>query len=415
MFKKKISPFVCIMIALMCCAVTFVAVYSRMTVVRDRELNELRARSGNTAASSAEIAKQFTGENAGYYEKLAAIMARVEKSFLFEYDKEAMWDAICAAALDSLGDRFTYYMTKDEYEKYNAPSGGDVGIGVRRADDAVTGGIYVVDVMENSPAERAGLKRGDVIVSAGGVRADGSNVDELVANIVGEKGTVAHISLLREGEELEFDIVRDAIPDDCVYSTRLSDDIWLVCITGFTGSHAADDIKNEIANIRSQGCEKIIFDLRGNHGGRLDQIVDTLDFLLPEGDIVSYKDMSGKEHVEKSDALHLELPMVVVCDETTVSAAELFTAALKDYKAATIVGKTTYGKGIMQNIITLPDGSGFSFTTSYYNPPSGVNYHGTGVVPDIETEFSGESGAQRFRDPLGADSQIAKAFEILNN
>jgi len=411
MFKKRVSPFACVIISLLCCIVTFVAVYSLASVERDRAVNAARekgAQDGSTAADGSAAS-----DDAARYEKLRSIIDYAETHFLWDIDKNKMWDAVYSAALDSLGDRYTYYMTADDYIANWTPSGGLVGIGVRYAED-YTDGVFIVDVLERGPAYAAGIRRCDVIIGVDSIESDGTNRDALVEAVRGEPGSEVKITVLRDGEKLRFNVVREPLPGDSAYSMDLGENTWLVCITTFSDDDSAQDIISEIEKVRSLGAEKLVFDLRGNPGGSLDQVVKTLDYLLPQGDIVSYNDLSGTKQTERSDESFLDMPMAVVCDESTVSAAELFTAAMKDYKAAVIVGKTTFGKGIMQYIRTFKDGSAVSVTTSYYYPPSGVNYHEKGVDPDYTVEDDRPRGSAYFLDPLNNDNQLKKAFELLN-
>ena len=413
MFKKRLTPFACIIISLLCCAVTFVAVYARASLERDEAVNAVREQ---TAQSGAAEPGNSGGEetDAERYEKLRSIMEYVDSHFLWDVDKDKMWNAIYSAALDSLGDPYTYYMTADDYVSYWSPSGGLVGIGVRYASD-YTDGVFIIDVMEQGPAYAAGLRGCDVIVGVDSLRANGSNRDELVEAVRGEPGSEVKITVLRDGKELQFTVTREPLPGDSAYSIDLGNDTRLICITTFSENNSASDIIAEIDLARAEGAKKLIFDVRGNPGGSLDQVVATLDYLLPEGDIVSYNDLSGTRQAEKSDANFLDMPMAVVCDDSTISAAELFTAAMKDYKAAVIVGTKTFGKGIMQYVRSFKDGSGISVTTSYYYPPSGVNYHGKGVEPDYTVEEEHAHSSAFYLDPLNNDAQVRKAYELLNN
>ncbi|MBR4799068.1 MAG: PDZ domain-containing protein, partial [Clostridia bacterium] len=214
MFKKRVSPFTCIIIALLCCVVTFVAVYARSSVGRDRAVNAVREKTAESEASAAETAK--TDEE--YYEKLRRMTDFVSQHFLWDVDKEKMWEAIYAAALDSLGDKYTYYMGADEFVSYSSPSGGLVGIGVRYVPDEETGGMFVADVMEKGGAFAAGLKRGDVIIAVGTLRADGENRDELVEAVRGEPGSTVDLAVLRNGKERLFSVTRAPLPGDSAYS-----------------------------------------------------------------------------------------------------------------------------------------------------------------------------------------------------
>lgn len=413
MFKKRVSIFACAVISLLCCVVTFVAVYARSSVERNRAINSVRERFSQSGEEPAENSAGAEADTSRY-DKLKSIIDYADAHYLWDLDKDKMWEAIYTAALASQGDPYTYYMTADENISYWSPSGGLVGIGVRYAEDDSVDGIFVADVMERGAAYAAGIRRGDVIIAVDSVKANGSNRDELVEAVRGEPGSEVKITVLREGKELHFKATRAPLPGDSTYSIALDAQTWLICITTFSEENSAEDMISEIETARSLGAKKLIFDLRGNPGGSLDEVLAALDYLLPEGDIVSYNDLSGKKQVERSDAAFLDMPMAIICDGSTVSAAELFTAAMKDYKAAVIVGETTFGKGIMQYVRTLKDGSAISVTTSYYYPPSGVNYHQKGVEPDHTVKETRPHGKDYYLDPINNDDQVKKAYELLN-
>ncbi|MBO4453016.1 MAG: PDZ domain-containing protein [Clostridia bacterium] len=408
MFKKRISPFACAIIAVITAAATFVGVFSAVTVAYKRELNEVRANTSGTRVS------EVFGDDAERYEKLAEIIGAVKEHFLFDYDVDSIWDAIYRASLDSLGDPYTYYMSPEELDDRNSGSGGDVGIGIRYVKDPDTGGMYVTDIIGGAPAEAAGIRRGDIIVSVNGIDASEAGVQSIVDFIAqssdGDK-TVAVI--LRDGERIEIELALAVLPNDNVYTYDIGGGTYLVAINGFNGSDMFDDFKAEMDKILAEGCERLIFDLRNNGGGRLDQVFKCLDMILPEGTVITYNDYSGKENKLVSDANCIDMPMAVLCNEGTASAAELFTAALKDFGAAVTVGTTTFGKGIMQFISTMKDGSGYSITASYYYPPSGENYNGKGITPDIEIELSKPHDPAYYRDMIANDEQLAAAYEAL--
>lgn len=410
MFKKRITPFACLLTALIVAIVTFVGVYSRMSVIHKRELNELRTA---TAVSSASGNASF-GDDNSRYEKLFALLDAVDGHFLWDYDEDEVWDSIYSSALSALGDQYTYYITAEEFAERNKGSGGGVGIGVRRVTDAETGGIYVVDVMNGTPAMEAGLRRGDVIIGADGKLIPDNSMEDILTVIAsGEEGSYVGLKVIRDGETLDISVKRGILPNDDIYSIELENGVWLVVITTFAGETVADEFIAEVDGLIENGAKGLIFDVRANNGGRLDMVTKMLDYLLPEGNIVTYTDYSGKVNTIKSDAEHIDIPMAVLCDKSTISAAELFTAAMKDFGAASIVGQTTFGKGIMQYVLELPDGSGYSITTSYYNPPSGVNYHGVGVVPEYEVELEREHDSEYYKSPLENDEQLMKAYEII--
>ena len=265
-------------------------------------------------------------------------------------------------------------------------SGEMVGIGVHIIYNGDMGALEVISVMRDSPALEAGVEPGDLIIAVEGEAVSELGYYPAVDKMLGDLGTVAKFTV-RRGENYEqikeFSIIRQKVTDTTVESRVIGGDIGVIRISQFA-ENTGDSIRTAIADLTAKGAKSLIFDVRYNPGGALTGIVDTLDQLLPEGPIIRIVDREGNEEAINSDAACISMPMAVLVNEGTASAAELFTSALQDYKLATVIGTTTYGKGTMQTVVSLPDGSGITISYRMYNPPFSDNYEGIGVVPDIE-------------------------------
>ncbi len=302
-------------------------------------------------------------------------------------EPEEVTDALIRAYVSTVGDRYSIYRTKNEYKDYvSSMSGSFVGIGVtvRYSEDG--GVITVVKIHSGSGAEEAGILPDDLIVSVDGKNVSDIGYNEAVSSIRGEENTFVKIGVLREGKELEFDVKRTKITEESVFCT-IEDGIAYVTITGFKES-GFSQFKDIVDSFSENGVRGVVYDLRSNGGGYLATVTDMLDYIAPKGTtIASFTNDYKKDEVSKSEH-SLSLPTVVLCNGGTASAAELFTAAIRDFSdmgffRATIVGEQSFGKGIMQNTYKFSDGSAITLTVAYYNPPSGVNYHGVGITPDI--------------------------------
>ena len=310
----------------------------------------------------------------------------------------AVTDALLTCYMASFGDGYASYRNAEAYEDFSSEMSGEeqfVGVGIR-VRKTKEGAPYIASVINGSPAERAGLKRGDVIISVDGAIAGQCGYEETVKLIAGKEGEPVAICVNRDGELLTFVPKRASVDDATViYSFDAESRYGLVEIISFK-ERTDDDFKIAIDTLVSLGARGIIFDLRNNLGGILDTVVNMISYLVRDGlPVVSYK-YSGQSEIvldTGSDGHSLDLPMVVLTNEYTASAAEIFVAALRDYEMmegtdveVTIVGKTTFGKGVMQKVFGFADGSVITLTVAYYNPPLGENYHGIGVSPDTEVE-----------------------------
>ncbi|MBQ8162945.1 MAG: S41 family peptidase [Clostridia bacterium] len=352
-------------------------------------------------------------------QKLAIIDYYYTLFYAGEIDDEQLETYISNAYIEGIGDTYGVYYTADEFKAIiqETSSGTMYGIGVSVVYNSEHSGVEIITVYEGSPAEKVGVMPGDIIIKVNGVRVSKENYTESINNIKGEKGTQANITVLRDGQEIDFSITRDEVKIVAVSSHKyaLDNSIGIIRITEFTTS-VPSDVKSAIEAFKSEGITKVVFDLRNNPGGYLDSVVETLDYLLPQGVITYITDADGKiVKTHYSDAYCVEdVEFAVLVNDSSASAAELFTAALRDYELATIVGTTTYGKGSMQTIYRLPDGSGLSLTTNKYNPPSNVNYDGVGITPDITVELDESLNDKNFYKITDEeDNQLLEACRAL--
>ena len=326
---------------------------------------------------------------------------------------ESIKDYLLYSYFEAIKDPFTLYHTIEDMKELTDQSAGRLyGIGVYIYFDSDTSSLYIERVMPDSPAEKAGLMIGDRIKSIEGVDISAETYDSCIASVAGELGTEVDLVIDRNGETLNIRPLRGEVRTRAVYTDYFGD-YAVINIKEFSG-HVAEDFKEAIDEAESKGVKGYIFDVRDNPGGDLGIICDVLDILLPEGHIVTIVQYDGKTYSYDSDSDCVQKPMVVLCDDGTASAGELFTSALKDYHKATIIGKTTYGKGTMQQIYYLSDRSGFRVSMAYYNPPSGVNYHLKGVTPDIDVDQSDEVTAHPFLHYTKDDLQFNAAIDELN-
>lgn len=414
MFKKKITPFTCAVLCLLVCAVTFVAVYSRLSVAGNEKLNAERLNESKYSQFSGLI--DAAGNDGKKHEKLAKMFDMIESTYVRPSDRDELWEILFKTLAVSLGDAYSTYLTSDEYNAMIDSSDGKfVGIGVHASYDPDTHGIYLFGIIPDSPAENADLQAGDIIVAVDGVSCSEDNYYDILDLIRGESGTAVGLTVLRNGETLEIPVVRAAVLSNNVIYEPLENGIAYIRILSFADFTVSEEFDAVISKAFADGCKSFIFDVRNNSGGYLDEICAVLDTLLPEGPIINIVDKDGNTTTKDSDADCIEAPMAVLCNEATASAAELFTAALRDYKLAELIGTTTFGKGTMQLTQLLPDGSALKLSSAFYNPPSNVSYDGIGIVPDHEIELSDEWKDRFYMMPKEEDTQLKKAIEVISN
>lgn len=347
--------------------------------------------------------------------KLAELENLLTERFVGDVDTTALEDAAAAAMVDAIDDRWSYYISAADYQDYldnmaNAYVG--VGITIQASDDPA--GLRVIQVNSSGPAYEAGVRVGDVLIAVGDVDIRELTTDETSALVKGEEGTWVDVTFLRDGEKVTFSIQRRQVAVEVVTWELLEGNVGLVTITNFH-SGCADAAIAAIDTLLEQGAESLVFDVRNNGGGYANELVELLDYLLPEGPLFRTVNYAGKEDVDESDANCLEMPMAVLANRNSYSAAEFFVAALMEYDWATFVGEQTTGKGRYQVCYQLSDGSAVNLSIGEYFTPKGNNLADIGLTPDVAVEVDDETFYAIYGGTLEPmeDPQIQAALELL--
>ena len=347
--------------------------------------------------------------------KLDQVEYLIKNRFIEEADMEKAEDAAATAMIDSLGDRWSYYLSAADYATHKEQvENAYVGIGITISPEENSQGFLILAVQKDSGAEAAGLLAGDIITGAESQDVRGMTTAQLLDIIRGKEGTSVSLEITRDSEVLRVQVTRMQILTEVVSYEMLENSIGLIAISNFD-ARCADETIAAIEALREQGAQALIFDVRNNPGGYATELVKVLDYLLPEGDLFRTLDYAGRETVDKSDASFLDMPIAVVCNEDSYSAAEFFPAAIQEYGAGTIVGMPTCGKGYFQYTYELSDGSAVGLSTGKYFTPSGKSLIGTGIQPDVVVEVDDETRAKIAYGTLDAkdDPQIQAAVDIL--
>ena len=368
------------------------------------------------AASAVTVTVLTLAQPAENYRKLDQLEEIIDRVYVGESDKAAMEDAAAAAMVDSLGDRWSYYMTKADYAAYmEQMTNSYVGVGmiVQLKED---GYVTILRVEEGGPAKEAGVMAGDTLVAVDGQDIKDWDIDETKNRVRGEEGTKVSLTVLRDGKEQTLEVERRLVETQVAKGQMLEDKVGLVTIVNFD-SRCADETIAVIESLLEQGAEALIFDVRNNPGGYKDELVAILDYLLPEGPLFRSVMYDGTEEVDKSDEKYLDIPMAVLANGNSYSAAEFFAAALMEYEAAVFVGQPTTGKGRFQTSYLLADGSAVNISIGTYTTPNGVDLTDVGLTPDVPVEVDMETEMQIYYGtvPPEEDPQIRKALEILGN
>lgn len=346
--------------------------------------------------------------------KLDALDQLIRDRFVGEVDEIKMGDAAANAMIGSLGDRWSYYIPAEEYASYKEQKDNAyVGIGVTITQTA-DGTLEVKQVTAGGSAEEAGVLAGDFITGVNGQSIIGMEVDTISAMIRGEAGTTVDLTVSRSGQELTMTVTRRQIQTPVAVGTLLDGGIGLVRIENFNANCKTETIA-AIETLMEQGANKLIFDVRFNPGGYAKELVDVLDYLLPKGDIFRTEDASGKTEVETSDEKCLDVPMAVLVNSESYSAAEFFAAALSEYEMATVVGEQTSGKGYYQATFLMPDGSAVGLSIGKYYTPNGVSLEGVGITPDVVVPVDEATASAIYAGTIepAADPQLQAAIKAL--
>lgn len=394
--SKKISMGMSIVLVLLACVLTFQLTHLYIDNKYKEKLDELQ-------------------EGQEIFSKLSSLDSTFENYYIGELDNNKILESVMDGYIQGTGDRYAEYMTSEEYVEFmNSMSGNLTGIGITISYSEEQSAIEILRISEKSPAETVGLLIGDMILSVNSVSVEKDGPDAVVSELKGEPGEMVSLTILRDGNTMDFSVVIENITAQAVYSRILADsNLAYVEITSFDLT-TSEQFKTTIETLKKQNVQGFVFDLRNNPGGELRCIVEILDYLLPEGIIVRLLDAAGKETTYSSNSDCLDYPMAVIVNKGTASAAELFTAALKDYNKAVIVGQQTYGKGMIQSIIRMKDNSAVCISTGIYNPPFSENYEGVGITPDIVIALPEEyQDINILKIPEEDDTQLQEAIRVL--
>lgn len=359
------------------------------------------------------ITLALVGENPP--SKLDRLEALIENRFIGEADSQALEDAAAAAMVKATGDRWSYYISAKDYDAHREQEeNAYVGVGITIQPQEDESGFLIIMVADGGPAKEAGIEVNDLLIGVEDQDIRGMTTDEVGALVKGEEGTKVSLTVMRKGEHMTLSVERRRIEQPVAEGEMLEDGIGLVKINNFD-ARCAEETISAIEKLRTEGAKKLILDVRNNPGGFADELVKILDYLLPEGDLFRSVSFDGKEQVDTSDENFLDMPMAVLVNGDSYSAAEFFAAALQEYEAAVVVGEPTVGKGYYQQTIPLGDGSAVALSTGKYFTPKGNSLADKGVIPTVRVDVDEETAAAIYYGTLsaGEDPQLQAAIKAL--
>ncbi len=351
-------------------------------------------------------------ERQAIYEKITEINKIVRENFNGEVDENELLDSISAGFAFGIGDDYAQYYTAQEYSELKDDINGKaVGIGITCTKDT-EGYARLISVFADSPAEISGLMKGDQIVKVAGIDVL-TSYSEAIAALKGDAGEPVIVTYRREGEDTEVEITRRKVTVPSVETQMLEGDIAYIKITEFS-SNTVNQFESAVGAALDKKAKGIIFDVRNNGGGTVKSAAQMIDTIVPEGPVISSTNKNGETKVVyTSDSADVSVPMAVLVNKNTASAAELFAAALRDFEKAKLVGSVTYGKGVVQDIYPLSDGSAIKITTARFNPPKSENFDGVGLKPDFVVDLSAEQEKTWYELDATSDPQLIKAISVV--
>ena len=338
----------------------------------------------------------------------------IDKYYLGDIDEEKLKEGAIAGYIKGLDDEYTEYISKEDMADYMADATGNfVGVGVYMVQDTEANKIMVLSPIKGSPAEKAGLQPGDYIIAVDGVTYTGEQMTEASNKIKGEAGTTVKLQIQRKDETLDIELTRENIKVNPVEGEVLENNIGYIEFSSFDDG-TAEEFKTKFEELQGKGIKSLIIDLRNNGGGIVDEALEIANYILDKDSVILYEvDKNNNETVEKTtDDPIINMPIVILTNENTASSSEILAGALKDHKKATIVGEKTYGKGVIQRLLTLPDGSGLKITSEKYLTPNRTEINKVGIEPDEKVELP-ETVTNILNVEKNEDTQLQKAIEIL--
>ena len=344
--------------------------------------------------------------------KTAEISAYLDRFFIDDYDEEKLADAAASAMVEATGDRWSYYLTAEEKSSYDEQmQNAYVGIGVTITAQEELGGMRIEAVTADGPAEEAGLLTGDIITEVEGEKTLDLGMTGTRTKVRGEEGTFVTLTILRGEESFPVSVERRSIQTPVATYEMLDGQIGYIKIANFD-TRCAEETNAAMDELIAQDAKALIFDVRNNGGGYKNELVKVLDKILPEGILFQSEDYQGSKQIDRSDADCIDLPMAVLVNQDSYSAAEFFAAAIQEYDWGTVVGTKTVGKGNFQTAFTLSDGSMLNLSIGKYYTPQGRSLTDTGITPDVEIALSDEDGAKLYYGQLekADDAQLQAAI-----
>lgn len=355
-----------------------------------------------------------SGNDGGISTTLSNFRKIIDKKFLGEINEKDLINGAIKGYISGLNDPYTEYFTKEEMDEFNIDvTGNFVGIGVYLTKDTQKNAVVIISPIKDTPAHEAGLLPGDIITKVDGVSYTGEQLTEASNKIKGEEGTNVKLEILRDGKTLTFDITRRTVKVNHVENKVINNNIGYIKFNTFDEG-CSDEFKEKLEELKNKNVKSLIIDIRNNGGGIVDEAIEIADFMTPkDATLLITVDKNNNEEITKSkeDAI-IDVPIVVLTNENTASASEILAAALKDNNKATIVGTKTYGKGVIQELLTLTDGSGLKITTNEYFTPNRSKINEVGIQPDEEVKLT-EELEDELEIEEAKDTQLQKAIEIL--
>ena len=375
-----------------------------------RKMTKLQLRTSQEGTS-----EQLDIDMGAVKQKTKEIETLINQYYLDEVDEQQIEDTMYTGLVAGLDDPYSVYYTEEELKTMEESASGEYsGIGATLTQNPDTKEMSVVSCFENTPAEEAGLLPGDIIVGWNGSSVEGMELSELVSKIKTDPDEHLTLEIERDGDTMEVELTRREVEIPTVESEMLHDQIGYIKLLEFD-EVTAEQFRAALDQLEEQGMEKLIIDVRDNPGGVLQTVCDMLDELLPEGLIVYTEDKDGNKKEYTSDGEHqFTKPLAVLTNENSASASEIFAGAIQDYSLGTIVGTTTFGKGIVQRIFYLSDGTGVKLTVAKYYTPKGHDIHKKGITPDVEVELD-ENLKNKITISHDEDNQLQKAIKILQS
>ncbi len=399
--KKRFKVYKIIMLVILVSFITFL-----ITSIGMYQYFSNNGKLGNTLVVSSEN----NGEIASMLSKYKLL---IDKYFLGEVDEEKLKEGAIKGYIEGLGDEYTEYIPKEDMKDYMEEATGNfVGIGIYMVKDNDTNKVMVLSPIKGSPAEKSGILPGDLIISVDGVQYSGDEMSVIANKIKGEEGSKVKLELLRGTETLNLELTRENIKVNPVEGKVLQNNIGYIKFSSFDEG-TAEEFKSKYQELEKQGIKSLIIDLRNNGGGIVDQALEIADYVLEKDEVILYEvDKNGNEEVEKAEKDPIiNMPIIMLTNNNTASSSEILAGALKDHGKAKIVGTKTYGKGVIQQLMTLQDESGLKITTEEYLTPNKTKINKVGIEPDEEVKLPDD-----FKNKLNIDEkddiQLQKAIEM---